>query len=280
MPPQKQHESKAARPHGMESVTLCRATTPDQRRAVVALVQSWFEREGQGTDPHYFAWQTDDGNVPADASGDELPWRDKASADGGQYTYYTVEDEDELEPIGAVVMNESSDAVWSLDLFAAEKGRGATAMGALLKHAFAGREEFRALYLEAADGASNHKLCRFYATTGWLQTTVGPATRSYLPTVAANGPPESMFGTADVHLLEQAAKVQTGTRAFVFTSTSFNTLMAVAGAPERTGTAVTAARRGELGDATVVEPETNEEPVRVSPALSEREIADAAYERA
>jgi len=46
MPPQKQHESKAARPHGMESVTLCRATTPDQRRAVVALVQSWFEREG------------------------------------------------------------------------------------------------------------------------------------------------------------------------------------------------------------------------------------------
>ena len=141
----------------MMGVSVCRAETRDQRLTVLTLIEKCFEREGQQTGPNYFKRQADGAAPAADTSAggadESLPWRDKAELDGGPYTYYTVDDESELEPIAAVVMDERSDAVWSLELFAAERRRGAAAMGALLKHAFIGRDEFRVLCLEAADGA-------------------------------------------------------------------------------------------------------------------------------
>ena len=78
-------------------------------------------------------------------------------------------------------------------------------------------------------GWSNHKLCRFYTSTCWLHTTAGPTTGSYMPTVAADGPPEAMFCTSDVKLLQNANKIKKGNRAFVINSTAFNTLMTVGG---------------------------------------------------
>ena len=145
---------------GAGAVAIQRAGTPAERQHVVCLVNKHWVRVGQRPRQHLLVWDTADGAAPADAlledteqAYEQLPWFHKAAiGNGAPCSYYSVVRDVgdlELEEIGGMVVDESSDAVWIVELIGTDKRCGLAAMRALYELAFAGRSEMRAIVLHA-----------------------------------------------------------------------------------------------------------------------------------
>jgi hypothetical protein len=266
--------------HSQGAVVLRRAHTPRDRQGVVLSVKQHWDRVGQVPREHLFVWDTADGAPPADAqlvdtdaAFEELPWVHKAAiGDGAPCSYYSlvrVVDYLDVEVLGAMVVDDTSDAVWIVELIGTDKRCGLAAMRALYKLAFAGRTEMRAIVLHAVGGVKNFHVMQFYMRAGLMHPQALGKTNKDFAELAAGG--LDVFSAADMQRLTDVAMdagdPRTGDRPMFFNSLMYNAQMEVTGSAERTGTVATLC--AERGEATAA-------PTAAAP-MTEQQVADRAY---
>ena len=201
---------------GAGAVALQSAHTPADRRHVVCLVKEHWDRVGQRPREHLLVWDTADGTPPADALLDDteqayeqLPWFHKAAiGNGAPCSYYSVVRDVgdlELEEIGGMVVDDTSDAVWIVELIGTDKRCGLAAMRALYELAFAGRSEMRAIVLHAVGGVKNFRVMQFYTRAGLMHPQALGKTNKDFAELAAGG--LDVFSAADKQRLESSSSV-------------------------------------------------------------------------
>ena len=101
-------------------------------------------------------------------------------------------------------MDESSDAVWIVELIGTDKRCGLAAMRALYELAFAGRSEMRAIVLHAVGGVKNFKVMQFYTRAGLVHPQALGKSNKDFAELAAGG--LDVFSAADMQRLTGVAQ--------------------------------------------------------------------------